>query len=67
MKSMAISFWLASASFLFVTDAVSGEETGPCPKPTDPVTGILRKVTIRLPSNRELVSNAYRSFGGVVR
>ena len=57
MKSIAISFWLASASLLVVTNAVVGEETEPCLKPTDPVAGILRKVTIRLPSNRELVSN----------
>ena len=40
-----------------MTDAVVGEETEPCLKPTDPVAGILRKVTIRLPSNHELVSN----------
>jgi hypothetical protein len=57
MKSVAISFWLALASLLAATNAAVGEETGPCLKPSDPVAGILRKVTIRLPSNRELVSN----------
>ena len=41
----------------FVPGTASGESDRPCLGRSDPVAGILRKVTSRTPSSRELVTN----------
>lgn len=49
------SFLLALASAY--SNAANSQDGRPCLNPTDPVAGELRKVTIRRPTNRDLITN----------